>query len=101
MINIKDIGRSYGWLFVLIAGIVGGVWLYLQLDNLIEDQVTKSAQGVYRHLDTRFDSVQSDIQEIRQEIKEGQRQFIGYMKDHEGRISRVEVELKKLQQPAT
>ena len=59
--------------------------VYTHLDDRFE--------GMDKYLEARFESVQSDIQEI----KEGQRQLIGYMKDHEGRLSRVEVELKKLQ----
>ena len=36
------------------------------------------------------------------EIKEGQRELIGYMKEHEGRISHVEGRLnERQQQPAT
>ena len=54
----------------------------------------------------RIDRIQADlkadIQEIKQEIKEGQRELIGYMKDHEGRIANIEGRLdERQQQPAT
>ena len=71
---------SFGALF---SAVVGVSLLYLN--------------AKFDGVDTRFDSVQANIQEI----KEGQRDLDVYMKDHEGRISRVETELKLLQQPAT
>ena len=45
-----------------------------------------------------YNSIQADIQEL----KEGQRELIGYMKDHEGRIANIEGRLnERRQQPAT
>ena len=42
-----------------------------------------------------------DIKGDIKEIKEGQRQFIGYMKEHEGRIANIEGRLTEKQQPPT
>ncbi len=47
-----------------------------------------------------YNSIQAGIQEL----KEGQRELIGYMKDHEGRIANIEGRLdvmERRQQPAT
>ncbi len=54
----------------------------------------------YSNINARFDSVNADIQEL----KEGQRELIGYMKDHEGRIANIEGRLdvmERQQQPAS
>ena len=40
------------------------------------------------NINARIDSVQADLKADIQEIKEGQRQLIGYLKDHEGRIAK-------------
>ena len=45
-INIGDIGKNYGWLVVLIVGVIGGIWISHHLHNLIEDQVTKGTQEI-------------------------------------------------------
>ncbi len=63
-IDIGDIGKSYGWLVVLIVGLVGGWWAYHQLDNLIEDQVTKATQELKREMqgiNTKIDSVNANL----------------------------------------
>ena len=67
-INIGDIGKSYGWLVVLIAGIIGGIWISHHLHNLIEDQVTKGIQEISTKIDsvnaslnTKIDSVNANL----------------------------------------
>ena len=66
-INIGDIGKSYGWLVVLIAGIIGGIWISHHLHNLIEDQVTKGIQeikGEMQDINTRIDSVDAKFEGV-------------------------------------
>ena len=59
----------------------------------------------YSNINARFDSVNKRIDGVQadiQQIKEGQRELIGYMKDHEGRIANIEGRLdERQQQPAT
>ena len=58
----------------------------------------------YSNINARIDSIQADLKADIQEIKEGQKLLIGYMKDHEGRIANIEGRLdvmERQQQPAT
>lgn len=70
-INIGDIGKSYGWLVVLIVGLIGGWWAYHQLDNLIEDQVTKGIQEIKREIqgiNIRIDKHETILNNIRDRV---------------------------------
>ena len=59
----------------------------------------------YSNINSRFDSVNAKFDSVNadiQDLKEGQRELIGYMKDHEGRIANIEGRLdERQQQPAT
>ena len=76
-------------------GVILGLAMYFGFANI---------NARFDSVNARIDGIQADLKADIQEIKEGQKLLIGYMKDHEGRIANIEGRLdvmERQQQPAT
>ena len=79
--GIAELINEYGSAGVMFGFVVTWVYFHFQIKNT----------------NTRIDDIKDGIKEI----KEGQRQFISYMKEHGERISELKGRVDEVQRPTT